>query len=223
MPFTQHYIEISKTARYFSFGNEKDPEIVWFVFHGYGQLAPAFIEKFHLADQNRNLIIAPEGLHRYYRKGVLGSVGASWMTKEDRLNDIKDYVNFLNQLSAKVLSQLEATPKKMNVLGFSQGAATACRWITDYKTCLSSDKVEVDNLVLWAGVFPPDLDMEQCINSLNSITIQLVIGDQDEYIDEQRLKEQESYLKKFNLDYELKRYNGNHDIQPKLFIDYFDQ
>ena len=223
MSISEHHIEISKTARYFSIGNQKDPENIWFVFHGYGQLASEFIEKFHLADQNKNLIIAPEGLHRYYRKGVLGSVGASWMTKEDRLNDIKDYVNFLNQLSSKVLGQLEATPKKMNVLGFSQGAATACRWITDCKPCLPAGKVEIENLILWAGIFPPDLNMEQCVSLLNNITIQLVIGDQDEYIDEQKLKEQESFLKKFNLDYELKRYKGNHDIQPKLFINYFDQ
>jgi hypothetical protein len=44
------------------------------------------------------IIIAPEGLSRFYRKGFSGDVVASWMTKDDRLDDMEDYVRYLNDL-----------------------------------------------------------------------------------------------------------------------------
>ena len=36
--------------------------------------------------------MAPEGLSRFYLEGFSGKVGATWMTREDRLNDIDNYL-----------------------------------------------------------------------------------------------------------------------------------
>ena len=92
-------IETKKTARYYTLGTlSENTKTVWFVCHGYGQLANYFLRNFKLLENEKTFVISPEGFHRYYLNGFSGRVGASWMTKEDRLNDIADYVAYLDQL-----------------------------------------------------------------------------------------------------------------------------
>lgn len=162
-------------ARYFSLG-PADAEHVWYCLHGYGQLAPYFIRKFHsLADRVR--IIVPEGLHRFYLEGSSGRVGASWMTKEDRETDIQNQVTYLDAVFAAT-RRTEIT-QKVTVLGFSQGAATAGRWI-------DQGKVTADYLINWCGMFPEDVDIsirEERWAPLRFIDVQ---GDQDPYRKDER-------------------------------------
>src|SRR5690554_3872961 len=42
-------------------------------------------------------------MHRFYRKGTQGRVGASWMTKEARLDDIEDNHKYLDKLAEHLL------------------------------------------------------------------------------------------------------------------------
>src|SRR5690606_41470350 len=91
-------IQINKSARYETFGNISKADTIVFALHGYGQLVSYFIKKFNTLNPEKYFIVAPEGLHRFYLNGSSGRVGASWMTKEDRENDIKDYINYLNHL-----------------------------------------------------------------------------------------------------------------------------
>ena len=77
-----------KTFRYHILNEGTNAKKVLYVLHGYGQLAEFFVRKFReLGDEY--LIVAPEGMHRFYLQGSSGRVGASWMTKEDREQDIK--------------------------------------------------------------------------------------------------------------------------------------
>lgn len=138
----QKNISITKTARYFILGDASDEiEQIWFVCHGYAQLANYFIKNFEVLDNGKNLIVAPEGLSRFYWKGFSDRVVASWMTREDRESDIEDYINFLNSVYTEVCSSLKNKNVRINVLGFSQGTATVCRWV-------ASGKVKVDNFIL---------------------------------------------------------------------------
>ena len=73
-------------------------ERIWLVFHGYGQLAEYFIKKFEDLDPTKNFIIAPQGLSKYYLQGVYGRVGASWMTKEDRLTEIANQYAYIDEV-----------------------------------------------------------------------------------------------------------------------------
>ena len=51
-----HHIEITKTARYFTYGQlNPDTRNVWFVCHGYGQLAEYFIKKFEVLGSSTKL------------------------------------------------------------------------------------------------------------------------------------------------------------------------
>ena len=100
----EHHLTVSRTASYQQLGTlSARTRRVWFVCHGYGQLAAYFVRHFaFLAEADpTTVVIAPEGLSRFYLTGNGGRVGASWMTRDDRLHEIADHINFLNQLSAK--------------------------------------------------------------------------------------------------------------------------
>src|SRR6266498_2722637 len=138
----EHRLTVSRTARYFTLGRP-DRE-VWFVLHGYGQLAALFLRHFEPLDDGTRLIVAPEGLSRFYltEDPAERRVGASWMTREDRLTEIEDYVQYLDAVHADVVGSVDRSLVKVRVLGFSQGAATACRWA-------STGASRVDRLIVW--------------------------------------------------------------------------
>ncbi|MDO7610183.1 MAG: hypothetical protein MUQ68_04950, partial [Crocinitomicaceae bacterium] len=90
-----HSFSHSKTYRYFTLGDKNKSKRLLIVLHGYGQLAKFFLRKFSMCSDS-SFVVAPEGPHRFYRKGYSGRVGASWMTKEARDHDIKDNIIWLN-------------------------------------------------------------------------------------------------------------------------------
>ena len=50
----KHQIIVPKTAKYFTLGElNENTETVWFVIHGYGQLAEYFIKKFKVLEIGR--------------------------------------------------------------------------------------------------------------------------------------------------------------------------
>lgn len=209
----QKNIIIPKTARYFIL-NEPSEQIeqVWFVCHGYAQLANYFINNFDELDKNKNLIIAPEGLHRFYWKGFSDRVVASWMTKEDRGNDILDYVNYLNLVYTEVISSLKNKKVKINVLGFSQGTATVCRWLVN-------NHVKADNLILWAGAFPNDMNFEKNRDVFTKMKTFVVVGDADEFINEEEVLKHSDFLKNNEIAFKLIRFKGKHEVDKKVLND----
>ena len=104
----EHRITVSRAARYFTLGRlERE---VWFVLHGYGQLAGRFLRHFDPIDDGSRLVVAPEGLSRFYvSENSAERVGATWMTKEDRLAEIDDYVRYLDAVYAAVTPMLAAS------------------------------------------------------------------------------------------------------------------
>ncbi len=208
----QHEINVQKTARYYTLGegNDKTKE-VWFVLHGYGFLAEYFINYFKVLKNKDVLVVAPEGLNKFYKNGLAGDVGATWMTKEDRLNEIEDYNSYLNSLYEKIFLNIERKKVQVNILGFSQGSSTACRWIAD-------GKVKFDNLVIWSGGVPEDLDFEKFNGVLSGRKIQVLVGDNDVFINEPLIASQENMLKERNVGYKLTRFSGGHKVEPEVLI-----
>jgi predicted esterase len=200
----QKKITVPKTARYFLLG-EPTEEIttVWFVCHGYGQLASYFIRNFEILENMQTLIVAPEGLHRFYWEKFSGRVVASWMTKEDREDDIFDYVNYLDLLYDEVLATLKNKKIKIVMLGFSQGTATVCRWIANKRS-------HVDRLILWAGSLPSDVDFpDELVKTLKTY---FVVGDADEFIKEEQVSEYRQLLEEKKLSPEIIRFHGKHEL-----------
>ena len=170
----EHRIATTRRARYYTVGGGEHNDEVWVVLHGHGQLASAFIAYFRSIALPNRLIVAPEALNRYYvEAGASGrtkdaKVGTTWMTRMDRDNEIADYVDFLDAVYAETARQ----SPKVTVLGFSQGVATACRWV-------AKGHSRIDRLIAWAGQLPPDVDASVYARLTNGLT--LVHGTTDEY------------------------------------------
>jgi predicted esterase len=194
----EHKLIAQKTFRYQQIGELDKATHLLIVLHGYGQLAEFFIRKFNDLPENY-LVVAPEGMHRFYLNGTSGRVGASWMTKEDRESDITDNLNWLNQL----LDELKEKKKfeKIILLGFSQGGATAARWYF-------SSKNEFDHLILWASVFPPDLEKPENSNDSENY---FVIGTEDEFYNAEAQKNEVEFYRKIG--FQTIQFSGRHDIE----------
>lgn len=200
-----HKINVQKTAHYYTLGTP-GPHIknFWIVCHGYGQLASHLIRKFTEIDDGSTLILAPEGLSRFYWGGVSGKVAASWMTKGDRLDEIDDYARFLRTLYDLFKKQL---PQNVSVtlLGFSQGCATQCRWIM-------KEFPAFDNLILWAGLLPEDLDYRPFQDYFSNKKMFFVYGKKDQYVTPERLNWQADFIKEQRLHFEIRTFEGKHEM-----------
>jgi len=213
----QQNIIVPKTARYFTLGEiSENTNTIWIVLHGYAQLANYFIKNFESIQNNNTVIIAPEGLHRFYWNGFSGMVVASWMTKEDRLEDIKDYTNFLEIVYNDIINQQINKNVKINVFAFSQGTATALRW-------LSIKKPKIDSLILWGGTFPNDINFDLDAFYFNKAKIFFVMGNNDEYISTKDVKEQENTLNKNKIQFKSIRFEGKHEIIQSTLLQIKEQ
>ena len=209
MEFIQQHIVTEKTARYFLSGSiHKGIEEVWFVCHGYGQLGNYFIRNFSSIADSKTLIVSCEGLHRFYTDGFSGRVGASWMTKEDRLNDINDNVKYLNTVYKEVISELSKNVKII-VLGFSQGGATVCRWLV-------KKEIKAVHLVLWASVFPPDLNFSEYSEAFSVTKTWLLCGDEDEFTNEEEINKHLRFLEENGISFQFIPFKGKHKIYPEV-------
>ncbi len=210
---TQKNIVVPKTARYYVLGEHSEQtEQIWFVCHGYGELAEYFIKKFEMLVNEKTLIVAPEALNRFYRQGLTGRVGATWMTKEERESEISDYINYLNLVYAEVLSAFKNKKVKINVLGFSQGTATVCRWI-------ANKMVHVDHLVLWAGFFPHDLDYESNRELLDRLNTSIVMGEEDEFYSKEMVEAQLKIPFEKGIKYNLSYFKGKHEMHSEILLE----
>lgn len=208
----EHHIEVARTARYYTLG-EGGAHVhdVWFVCHGYRQLAARFLNHFGAIDDGTRLIVAPEALSRFYLDdeggphGPDARVGATWMTREDRRHEIDDYVGYLDALYAQMLERFDHAAVAVHALGFSQGTATASRWA-------GLGSARIDHLVLWAGGIPPDLDWNAAEPRLRALRLTLVVGLADPHTDADRVAEQEALLADRGVEYRLIRFPGGHRL-----------
>ena len=199
----KHEIKISKTARYFQLGEKsEETKEIWFVLHGYGQLASSFLKRFTILNDREILVIAPEGLHRFYWEGFSGKVVASWMTKEERQSDISDYIAYLDAVFTQVVSE---DVVRIRLLGFSQGTATACRWAL-------LGKAKFDDLILWSGAFPDDVDYINNTALFNYLNIKLLVGNKDPFFSMQQVEEHKEAIVSQGVEVELIQFEGEHKI-----------
>ena len=206
-------LQIEKKARYFQLGNPgNDTSIVWVVLHGYGMLSEFFIQKFKKLEDKNTLILAPEALNRFYIDTNYGRVGASWMTKDERQDDIKENIKYLNSLMDQIIKDIGHNRFKINVLGFSQGGATACRW-------LFKSKLKFENLIMWAGDIPKDTLTEDNRLKWNDMNTHLVMGKKDELINEEMKAKFLKLVTDYKLDYKLTLYDGDHRIYPDVLME----
>jgi len=191
-------------------GNEEDPDEIWLVLHGYGQLAHRFLRYFADLDDGSRLLVAPEGLHRHYLDHAERKVGASWMTSEDRLVDIDDYVGWLDRLHARVTgAELGSRGVTVVALGFSQGVHTLSRW-------LAFGRAGMDHVVLWGAPLPPDLDVGEHLGRLRGPRLTLVAGEEDPHFGPEAVAATGERLAAHGIPFRTIRFAGGHRIDREV-------
>ncbi len=222
------HIEVLRTARVGLLGGvfpedgSPDPnapalDSVWYALHGYRQLAPRFLPRFAPVAGPRRLVVAPEGLSRFYLDGAdrphdaEDRIGASWMTREDRLMEIRDYVRYLDRTAREMEPRGGAgrpSPLYRTVLGFSQGAHTASRWAL-------FGTVRPHRLILWGAGLPVDLPPDGA-ERLRGIDLVLVRGENDHLRNRREEEREEGWLEREGLPHRIHHHPGGHRVDETL-------
>lgn len=201
---TKSLVEVPRTGRYFRL-NSVQPmtKNVWIVFHGYGQLAEYFIKHFEDLDENENCIIAVEGLSRFYVDGLTGRVGASWMTKDEREQEIVDQSNYINTVLKDAGIDSNSSQYNLIVMGFSQGTATAIRWMVN-------NNVRPKHLLMWAGSFPHDVDATKDSEIFKGLSLHYAYGLEDQFLKDVDMNEKLEEMKKTGMEIRSWTFDGKH-------------
>lgn len=212
-----HHLRVERTARYYTLGGDADAvQTIWFLLHGYGQLAGDFIRYFADLAAPETLLVAPEAMNRFYLVGVDKAparerpVGATWMTREDRESEIADYVEYLDALHKEIIARAGSPDVRVNLIGFSQGAATATRWVMHGRSRL-------DRLVLWGGLTPPEANLAAGTASLRHVPLTIVVGKRDHYVTAELLAAERTRLDASNIPHDVIEFDGGHVVSRSVF------
>lgn len=201
-------IIVERTAHYHILKPEGEVQHILFALHGYAQLAKDFIEDFKPLIQSNFLVVAPEGLSKFYNKHR--EVSASWMTSHEREDEIKDYLNYLNKLYLSIQSDY---PKaQINLLGFSQGVSTAFRWAAQL-----NDKTNF-NLYACSGSVPPELSKAD-FNAKGVEKVHYYYGDDDKLLPIEKAKTQIEMIKGLGLEVVGHPFEGRHEVSQTCISD----
>jgi predicted esterase len=186
----------------------KNTKNIWLVFHGIGYLSRYFLKYFKELNAEENYIIAPQAPSKYYLNDKYIHVGASWLTKENTGSELENVSAYLD-----AVFEAEKIPENCNliVFGFSQGVSIATRW-------LASKKLKCSQLILYAGGIPNELKASDfSFLEANNTKIKVIIGTQDEYLNDERMKTETQKIKLLFKDKaEIIRFDGKHEVKVKI-------
>lgn len=134
-------------------------------------------------------------------------VGASWLTKEDTKNSIKNVLSYLDNIF-----KAEAIPENCNLIifGFSQGVSVALRWV-------AKRKIHCAQLVLYAGGVPKELVRDDFEFLSDSTKVTFLVGDSDQYLTEDRIKAEKLRIDTlFQGREHVVIFKGGHEVKKEL-------
>jgi predicted esterase len=199
----------TRTGRFFRLG-AVSPAVrtCWMVLHGYGQLAGRFIRRFDSVLDAQTLVVAPEALSVFYTDAGGNETGATWMTREHRLDDIADNLAYLDAVKHRAILPLHPECQLI-AFAFSQGCATLMRWLLHAQPPLKA-------LVLYAGNIPDDLPYSDHKDYLNSFTTYVTYGNSDQYLQAERLPHFREVLERSGLKIEYHVFEGGHRVSREV-------
>jgi predicted esterase len=211
MDFESHRLIVPRSARYLTLGAlDSGTDDVWILCHGYGQLASDLLRDAEALVRPRRLLVAPEALSRFYLADH-EKVGASWMTREDRLAEMEDYVRYLDLVHDQLFDVVPRSEARLRVLGFSQGVATAARWAVRGQAAL-------DELILWGSALPPELDSDEDLAPLRRLKLVLVRGNRDEFLTGPVWAEERSRLSRHGIAFDEMTFEGGHRLDDRTLL-----
>ncbi|MEO5797967.1 MAG: esterase [Gemmatimonadales bacterium] len=172
MPPAYRSLVVNRHARIGIAGDPETATEAWLILHGYGMLAQGILHWFRAAERPGRVLIAPEGLSRFYVEEMgHRRVGASWLTREDREHDLVDQQAYLD----RVVAELVGSIPRLEVHGFSQGVAAGSRWVVRQLR-------PVARLVCWGGTIPHDVDVPRLHASVGGAPVHFTVGDRDVWV-----------------------------------------
>ena len=157
---------------------------VWFVCHGMGYLSRYFLKYFKDLNTDENYIIAPQAPSKYYIQPKM-HVGANWLTRDNTEAGTKNIMNYFD-----AIFEVEKIPDDDNfiVFGYSQGVSVAMRY-------MARRQLQCNQLVIHSGGIPKELTAEDFayldeIPACAGMTVKLIYGTEDEYLDTARIEEE---------------------------------
>jgi predicted esterase len=209
MNLSQKEISYQTTNAYATLNSlTKDTKHVWIVFHGMGYLSRYFSRYFTQLNTVENYIIIPQAPSKYYIQPGFKHVGASWLTKE---NTLKDTENILRYIDAVLKS--ESIPENLNLIiaGYSQGVSIATRYV-------ARRQLNCSQLVLMSGGIPKELEPNDF--AFLEAKVKLVYGDNDEYLNADRIAYEEARAKAlFGPRLEIIPFEGKHVVNMAIIND----
>jgi predicted esterase len=196
---------------------------IWLVCHGYGQLAKYFIRRFDVLDPHIHYVIAPQGLSKFYLDSTYQKVGACWLTKENREIDLTNQLNYIDAVWQTEIANLEQTHGAIfekihnhsitiNILGFSQGCAAACRWAV-------SRQIPFSNLILWAGLMPKEITKEDIAFLTPKQQVHFVVGKADEFTSVLNFETEIATIKTIIPNIKIKFFEGVHEVKREVLAE----
>jgi len=183
---------------------------IWLVFHGLGYLSRYFARYFSELNPDENFVILPQAPSKYYLGNTFKNVGASWLTKE---NTLEETANVLAYVDAVVEAEMPKSTAKLIILGYSQGVSIATRW-------MAQRKIICDHLVLHSGGIPVELKAAQFDYLPKTTEVTFLYGNKDEYITEARKTEEQ--LKGntlFGDRLQIVQFEGTHEVYIPFLSD----
>ena len=171
-------------------------------FHGYRENAAIHMATLEsIPGTERWLIVAVQGLHRFYARG--GDVVASWMTSEDRELAIADNIEYVSHVVDAVRAEF-ATRDTLVFAGFSQGTAMAFR---------AAAHVPADALIVLGADVPPD------VAASRSVPLPPVLygrGRRDDLYTAEFHARDVATLQRLGVTVESVTFDGGHDWTPEF-------
>jgi predicted esterase len=211
------HLPVSRSARYAMLGPEAGTvRELWIVLHGYSQLAERFLAAFAPLDDGATAVVAPEALSRFYLETTSDgrhseTVGATWLTREDREADLADHLRYLDQLVAHLNDGFGSWRPQLNLLGFSQGSVMAARW-------MAGGTIHPARLLLWGTPLPRDVSPAQLAPRLGPTELQFVAGDRDPYVPVGTIEASARALTELGVAARAVRFAGGHAIQRAALL-----
>jgi predicted esterase len=138
----------------------------------------------------------------------MNRVGATWLTRDDREHEIADAMRWLDLVHEDMVG-LRRDTVATSVLGFSQGVATAMRWVI-------LGKVEPVAFIAWAGALANDMDFSVFARKMNGSRTILVAGSNDEFVSTHYMDLARKRLEESGVSLGVESYQGGHELQTDV-------
>ena len=176
--------------------------------HGYGENAERLLEAVvEVPVASAWHLVAIQALHPFYNPRT-GEVLASWMTKLDREEAIRDNITYVGRVVGEVKNELAPgdADRPLVFLGFSQGTAMA------YRAAFGGGH-DCAGVVALAGDFPHEIMPRE-----GGAHPRVLIGrgTEDEWYDEAKMENDLARLSAFDVEVETCVFDAGHEWTPEF-------